>query len=563
MDHPSFVRRYPTGVTIAGFFVAAIALSLAPVPSWMKPLDLLDTEDPLIALRDALLQKPESIPLPDQQHDQVQAAGDPLLLDGAPASEDPPAEVAVVTATRSDGPRQAWRMPPRPVFDRYAARLGLSAAPLERFCRTRGEGGGCRAQALDRFFSVLERVEEKRPGEVARVMHFGDSLIASDKISDRVRMRFQERFGSGGRGFLLAKRFNQFQRGRRSGRGSDGWSLDVITASIEALPDRHFGFSGASFTAKAAGETLVFEPVGPSRYLDIFFLAEPGGGALELLADERSVGRLDTRGNTPRGTMTSYVLPEATETLTLRSEGPGARIYGVNLEARVPGVLWSTLGLPGATSEVWLRPDRDEFVRLLAERPPDLAVVMLGGNDGLMLSKKRVTLEAIERDTSAFVERVRAASPAVDCLLVSPLEAVRAKGGGRLIPKPEVPMVIRVLRRVAERHGCGFWDMYASMGGRGSLKRWVKARLMLGDLIHPRSRGSDLLGEMMAEAMMRAYDERPRGPSLDGDRKPSPDPAPSDPSRTRSPEGNGRSNGKANGKSNGKATGSRAGGSAP
>jgi lysophospholipase L1-like esterase len=191
----------------------------------------------------------------------------------------------------------------------------------------------------------------------------------------------------------------------------------------------------------------------------------------------------------------------------LESRGAGARVYGVRLEAEgAPGILWSTLGLPGATSAVWLRPDEEEFVRLLGARPPHLAVVMLGGNDGLMLSKGRTTLEAIERDTTRFIRRIRAAAHEADCLVVSPLEAVRAKTGGRLIPKPEVPKVIAVLRRVAEAEGCGFWDMYASMGGKGALKRWVRARLMLGDLIHPRSRGSDLLGEMMAEAIMDAYD---------------------------------------------------------
>jgi len=98
-------------------------------------------------------------------------------------------------------------------------------------------------------------------------------------------------------------------------------------------------------------------------------------------------------------------------------------------------------------------------------------------------------------------------------LIVSPLEAVRATQGGRMTPKPEVAEVIAIQRRVAEERGCGFWSMYRSMGGEGSLARWVEADLMLGDLIHPRSRGSDLLGEMLAEALMRGYDDADLGES--------------------------------------------------
>lgn len=503
----SFVRRHATGVTIAAFFASAIGLSLAPVPSWLKPTDIFDAEDPGGELQGALFTKPEAIPLPDQQDDQLQATNDPLLLEDKPASEAPEPEVSAGVRPPRTGP---WKMPERPQFDAYAARLGLKAAPLVLGCRDPKSGEdnrGCARKALNGFFTALARVERGEASARARVVHFGDSLIASDKISDRVRRRMQERFGSAGRGFLMGKRFNQFQRGNRSGRGSDGWRLDVMTASIKSLRDRHFGFSGASFTAEGPGETLRFEPIGASRFVDLYYLAGPSGGDLRILADDALILDVDTRMATLTATRTSFVLPEGTKHLVVQSADAGPRVYGLTLDAETPGITWTTLGLPGATSGVWLRPDKDEFVRLLAGRDPDLAVVMLGGNDGLMLSKKRTSAETIEENTGRFIRRIRLAVPEVECLLVSPLEAVRAKGGGRLIPKPEVAVVIDILRRVAEREGCGFWDMYASMGGKGSLKRWIKARLMLGDLIHPRSRGSDLLGEMMAEALMRSYDE--------------------------------------------------------
>lgn len=506
----TFARRHPTGLTIAAFFAVSIGLSLSPVPSWMKPTELFDAEDPVAAFQEALFSQPEAIPLPDQQVDQEQATGDPLLLDENPDAEDPVAEVPVSPVvpkpSLAEGERTKWVKPARPAFERYAPRLGLEAAPLIRPCLD----DSCDTKALDGFFRVLEGVEAGRRS--GRVVHFGDSLIASDKIADRVRQRMQERFGSAGRGFLMGKRFNQFQRGNRSGRGSRGWDLEVITVSLKKLERRNFGFAGAAFTAKRAGETLRFAPVGGSRILDVYYTAQPSGGRLQILADETVTAELDTAAKgVNTGTVARYALPKGTETVTLKSVDKGARVYGVSLDSDQPGLTWTTLGLPGATSEVWLRPDGTEFEAQLEHLSPDLAVVMLGGNDGLMLSKKRTTAAAIERDTRAFLARIRAARPGLDCLLVTPLESVRAKTGGRLIPKPEVLVVIDVLRRVAESEGCGFWDMYASMGGKGSLKRWVKAKLMLGDLIHPRSRGSDLLGEMMVEALMTAYDERGGG----------------------------------------------------
>ncbi|MBX2814141.1 MAG: hypothetical protein KTR25_20195 [Myxococcales bacterium] len=513
-------RSSATGVTLASFYVVAIGLSLLPVPSWLQPTELLSEDDPIQAIAEVLLSKPESIPLPDQQVDQQQAEGDLFPND----NEDPSAVLAVGenagVHTRTLGRTETpWVMPPRPQLDRYAELLGLMASPLERPClrprrsrrreRSPVTGKSCERLSMSRFFERLRKIESgTHENLVARVVHFGDSLIASDKISDMVRKRLQERFGSGGKGFLMAKRLNQLQKGQRSGRGSDGWELDIMTAPIHRLDDRHFGFSGASFTAKKRREMLLFEPIGASRFVDIFYLSQPKGGRLTLLADDVAVGRLNTKSANVQAQVEHFVLPETTKKLELRSESANVRLYGMSLEAKRAGIVWTTLGLPGATSDVWLRPNKEEFVRLLSRHRPHLAVFMLGGNDGLMLSKKKTTLRAIEKSTRRLVGRVREAYPRMDCLLVSPLEAVRAKGGGRrLIPKPEVPKVIEIQRRVARKEGCAFWDMYTSMGGKGSLKKWVKARLMLADFIHPKSRGSNLLGEIMAEAIMTAYDE--------------------------------------------------------
>ena len=84
----------------------------------------------------------------------------------------------------------------------------------------------------------------------------------------------------------------------------------------------------------------------------------------------------------------------------------------------------------------------------------------------------------------------------------------KAKTSGEMISKREVRDVIEVQKKLAAAKGCAFWDMYQSMGGSGSLARWLDAGMINPDLIHPRAAGGDLLGELMAEALMNAYDAR-------------------------------------------------------
>ncbi len=499
--------RYSTGLTMALFIAACVILSFLPVPSWLKPLEVSDSDQPVRSLFVRIISRPQSVPRPSQGY--VAGGGaldiadeDMAVLDPDPDDDDVPVELPA-----TEGPRPHWEKPERPRFEAWAKRLGLEAAELDRGCAQARPDGDCERRALDRFFLRLRRVEaEAESAAPVRILHFGDSLIASDKITDRVRLRLQERFGSSGRGFLMIRKFNRFQRGHRTGKGSDGWLLDVITQSV--LQDHFFGYTGASFTAQTAREWTLFSRLGGSRFVDVYYLEEAKGGVLDVLVDGAVVGRVDSRATRigSRSRAQRFEIPADAGEVKLEVTRAGIRVYGAVLEAERPGVVYDSIGLPGATSEVWLRPDESDFKELLARRDPALVVHMVGGNDALMLAKRRAKLTQVEASMHAFFDRVAAAVPEADCLIVSPLEAVRAKTDGRMIPKDEVLQIIEVQRRVASHRGCGFWSMYDSMGGRGSLARWVQADLMLGDLIHPRSRGSDLLGEMMAESIMTSYD---------------------------------------------------------
>ncbi len=503
----SLIEKHGTGLTMALFAVVMVGLSLAPGPEWLHPLDFIRDEDPLGALNAKLFSKPEALPRASQGYVAGGGGQEGAVVEDTyveiEADQANLAEVEVIAPAE----RTPWKMPARPHFDKYAQDLGLKAAPLENPC-VQKTGDTCQRYALDRFFRRLADAEDKKPGAVARVVHYGDSLIASDKITDMVRLRLQERYGSAGKGFLLIKKFNSFQRGNRMGEGTGGWILDVITQGL--LRDHYFGYTGASFTAQKAGERSVFKDIGKSRLAEVFYLLQRGGGELQVLADNQVVQTIDAQTNAAvkEAQIAKIELPEGTQTMTLRATKPGARVFGVSLEAQVPGVSYESVGLPGATSDVWLLPEPSDFARQLLARDPVLVVTMLGGNDGLMLSKGRTTAEKLEVATREFVKRVQAAVPDADCLMISPLESVRARTDGRMDPKPEVLQVIAIQKKIASEAGCAFWDMHASMGGEGSLKKWVSAGLMLGDLIHPKSRGSDLLGEMMAEALMTAYDAK-------------------------------------------------------
>ena len=58
-------------------------------------------------------------------------------------------------------------------------------------------------KALDGFFAALARTEQKQPGAITRIAHFGDSIIVSDYVSGTLRRKLQATFGDAGHGFVL------------------------------------------------------------------------------------------------------------------------------------------------------------------------------------------------------------------------------------------------------------------------------------------------------------------------------------------------------------------------
>lgn len=511
MDAGSSAQRHATGWTIILFLLAVLALSALPVPDWLRPLDWFQSDDPVARIRAQVFSRPNSVPRKGDV-----AAADWALDDGAGLADEeqdqPKPEVAIPAVAADptpDRPRVSvpWTVPARPKLEQLRPVLGFSAAPLENPC-VEGSEAGCTRRALDRFFALLDRAGSREPGAIARVVHYGDSIIASDHITDVVRLRLQERFGSAGKGLLLITRYNARQRRLRTGDGSEGWRAEHIAQG--KLADKFFGYTGASFTAERAGAKSVFTDIGSSRVVDVYYLAHGEGGPVEIAADGRVVRTFETRltGAPAEARFERFELPEGTKTMELTAKAAGVRLFGVALEAPVPGVIYESIGVPGTTSEVWQYPDPTGFARQLGHRDPALIVTMLGGNDARTLHQKRRTIEVVEENTRGFLARLRASAPNADCLVVSPLDAVEAKTSGEMRSRPEVPKVIEVQRRAAAAHGCAFWDMYASMGGAGALRKWLDVGLINPDLIHPRATGGDLLGELMAEALMAAFDAR-------------------------------------------------------
>jgi lysophospholipase L1-like esterase len=500
-----------TGWTLVLTAALALGLSLAPLPEMFRPIPSLGKEGP-VAPRLAELVLPRLLTgkgATAQPVDDVLTAAPP----GLPPEEALPPEDDTATEPEDETPRVT--APPSDLeglstltrtraqtLEALRERMGSRHVDIEQGCRRKSEAGACEESGLAPFFAALNELREDKRRTPVRVVHLGDSLIASDHITDIIRARLQERHGSGGKGLLFIDRPTGAGRTVRAGSASEGWQ---ITRIIDRnYPKDRLGLTGVAFASGGTGTQTARFSVEGARMAELFFVTNPNGGTVQFSADGKPLHRLLTRFEPAGVAFSRFTLPEGAKTLSLQALGK-VELHGLSLENGLPGVVYDTVGLPGATAEVFMRTQRGAFRSQLRYRRPSLVVLMVGGNEAFYISRNRITPAEVRSTAQQLVKTVREAVPDSACLVMAPLDAAVRTMGGELNPRRGSEEVAHILREVALEGGCAYWDALTAMGGEGASIKWLSAGLLNEDLVHPRARGSDLLGHLFDFALQRAY----------------------------------------------------------
>jgi lysophospholipase L1-like esterase len=78
---------------------------------------------------------------------------------------------------------------------------------------------------------------------------------------------------------------------------------------------------------------------------------------------------------------------------------------------------------------------------------------------------------------------------------------------------PGVMLMRDIQRKIAQKSGIAYWDMFAAMGGENSIKKYTEAQppLAAKDYTHLTFRGGRKLAKKLADALLnekRKYDKK-------------------------------------------------------
>ncbi len=177
------------------------------------------------------------------------------------------------------------------------------------------------------------------------------------------------------------------------------------------------------------------------------------------------------------------------------------RTGGLAHETGEPGIVYHMIGINGATSVTF---SDDEKIKEIASLHPDLIIVSFGTNEA---HSRRYLAQAHKMQIGRLLGMLKAACPEAAFLLTTPPGAYVGRRRARTI-NPRTVTAARIIKEYAQENKMAVWDMYNIVGGKtDACRNWTKHHMLRADGIHFTPDGYRLQGNLLHQALIKAYNE--------------------------------------------------------
>ena len=359
---------------------------------------------------------------------------------------------------------------------------------------------------LDNFYAALRELEKHTRSEHVRVAWLGDSHGASDFWSGALRSALQKRFGNGGPGYVTVGNKGYRHDGVKMEIGGK-WRPHPKGAST-TIPsgDGIFGLGGFLMIGQEGGPRSLFKlatqdpPLPAALSWDLCYKPATKKDRIEVKLDGVTVATLPATGEKSGALHHKVFTSKGVDpTVTVVPTAGFPELCGLVIETdakAAPGVVLDTLGINGARLATPLAWDQAAWVAELSRRTPQLVILEYGTNES---GDYKIDPAVYIANLTRVMARVHQASAKTDCLVLAPTD--------RADTRERTPLVRDALEQAAKAVGCGFWDTYKVMGGKGSILTWrgENPPRAAGDGVHLTMKGYRELGDRLAADVLSAY----------------------------------------------------------
>lgn len=357
---------------------------------------------------------------------------------------------------------------------------------------------------FDPLFAQLEKTAAT--GRTIRIVHYGDSQIEMDRMSDRLRTHLQDLFGGGGPGLVPFATLIPSYSVSTHGSGAlvrqspFGDSLVVRAGGNYGPMVQDFHVAGSA-TNIIKATTHKNRDIRLTRFgrIRLLFCNRPG----PLQATLTASGHIMEQSEETEGVhLFDWPLDTLATELHISVQGT-ADLYGVMVDEG-PGVAVDNIPMRGCSGHQFTQINRDQLAKAYSMMDVGLIIMQFGGNSVPYLSGDRA-IDNYCNSMGAQIERLRQCCPKALILFIGPSDMSKRTEEGDLHSYPWLPTVVERLRTAVCAHGAAYWSIYHAMGGANSMAAWVNNGLGSGDYIHFSQRGADIMGDRLAKAFENMY----------------------------------------------------------
>ncbi|MBR1517285.1 MAG: hypothetical protein IJ620_03995 [Bacteroidales bacterium] len=353
------------------------------------------------------------------------------------------------------------------------------------------------------FFDLLATAESE--GRTVRILHYGDSQLEMDRLTNRLRAYMQQTFGGGGPGML---NFQPVIRSLSVVHSASG-SLDHRAPYGETeRNDGHYGplmnvhILDGEATARFSATSSRGADSALMRFSSFKLLLNNHGDSLSCTATARGIHNATQTCSRHGVQCLSWHTDSAVPLFTLTVTGH-ADLYGMMVD-NGPGVAVDNIPMRGCSGQQFTMVNAAELAEAYSKMDVALIILQFGGNS-VPYIKGEKALATYAASIGKQIDRVRQTCPQAQVLFIGPSD-MSTTVNGEYVTYPYLPNIVDGLRDSVLAHGAAFWSLYDAMGGKNSMPVWVDKGLAGPDYIHYSQKGADIMGDRIARAFSIAYD---------------------------------------------------------
>jgi lysophospholipase L1-like esterase len=182
---------------------------------------------------------------------------------------------------------------------------------------------------------------------------------------------------------------------------------------------------------------------------------------------------------------------------------PDTITYHTSAKARETGeagLVYHALGINGAITRHFTTEERLQEV---ADLQPDLIILSFGTNES---HSKNYDVDEHLQQMDSLVTLLGQACPKAQFLLTTPPGSYLTVNRSQKVINRRTPQVVETILAFAEERNLPVWDLYDIAGGKNrACLNWKNNLLMKRDQVHFTNEGYRVQGNLLAEALLKAY----------------------------------------------------------